>query len=118
MTLIICLILLIPLGIYLPKLAAERMPTTLGVILGAGAALLLGAGLVYGVAQVLAAVAGADAKLAFESGFNAWKLLIFVAPAAGIHYRRQAAKGAEAGSAGDAAEGDAVKGDAVKGDGA
>ncbi|MEM6439382.1 MAG: hypothetical protein AAF763_06795 [Pseudomonadota bacterium] len=92
MTLIICLILLVPLGVYLPKLAAERMPSTLGVILGAGAALLVGAGVVYVVAQSLAAATGADAKLAFESGFNAWKLLIFLAPAAGIHYRRQAAK--------------------------
>lgn len=96
MTLIICLILLVPLGVFLPKMAVERMPTTLGVILGAGAALLVGAGVVYVVAQVLAAAAGADAKLAFESGFNAWKLLIFLAPAAGIHYRRQAAKAADA----------------------
>ena len=92
MTLVICLILLIPLGVFLPKAAVERMPTTLGVILGAGAALLIGAGVVYAVAQALAAATGADAKLAFESGFNAWKLLIFLAPAAGIHYRRQAAK--------------------------
>ena len=46
------------------------------------------------MAEAEGALTGADSKSAFESGFNAWKLLIFLAPAAGLHFRRQAAKDA------------------------
>ena len=95
MTLIICLILLVPLGVAAPKVVVRRMPTTFGVVLGVALALGLGAVVVWLVATGVATATGADSKLAFESGFNAWKLLIFLSPAAGIHYRRLAGKTAE-----------------------
>ena len=96
MTIVICLVLLIPLGLLAPKLVVERLPSGLGVLLGAALALGLGFGVVHLVAQGMALAAGADPKLAFESGFNAWKLLLFLAPAAGLHFRRKAARGPEA----------------------
>ena len=96
MTLLICLVLLVPLGVLVPKWIVGRMPSALGIALGAAVALGLGFGVVMGVAEGVAAMTGADAKLEFESGFNAWKLLVFLAPAAGLHFRRQAAKAAEA----------------------
>ena len=96
MTLVICLALLVPLGVLVPKWVVGRMPSALGIALGAGLALASGFAVVMGVAEAVAAVTGADAKLQFESGFNAWKLLVFLAPAAGLHFRRQAAKAAEA----------------------
>lgn len=92
MTLVICLILLLPLGVWLPKLAVGRMPSGAGVLLGAGAALALGAGVAYAVGFAMAALMGTNATDEINASFNAWKLLIFLAPAAGIHYRRQAAK--------------------------
>ena len=93
MTLLICLVLLVPLGLYVPKLIVGRLPSGFGILLGMAAALGLGFVVVLGVAEGVALATGADAKLAFESGFNAWKLLIFLAPAAGLHFRRKAAQG-------------------------
>jgi hypothetical protein len=93
MTLVICLALLVPLGILVPRLIVPRMPTGLGIVLGAAAALGLGFLVVLGVAEAVAALTGRDSKLEFESGFNAWKLLVFLAPAAGLHFRRRAAQG-------------------------
>ena len=92
MTLVICLALLIPLGVLVPRLIVPRMPTGLGVLLAAAAALGLGFLVVLGVAEAAAALTGRDSKLAFESGFNAWKLLVFLAPAAGLHFRRRAVR--------------------------
>jgi len=92
MTLVICLILLIPLGLWLPKMAVARMPSGLGILLGAGAALAAGAAVAYGVGFAMAAIFGTNPTDEVNASFNAWKLLIFLAPAAGLHFRRQAGK--------------------------
>lgn len=103
MTLLICLAVLVPLGVLIPKWVVGRMPSGLGIALGAGLALGVGFGVVLGVAEAVAALTGADAKLEFEGGFNAWKLLVFLAPAAGLHFRRQAQKAGKDGGPGGGA---------------
>ncbi|MEO0679583.1 MAG: hypothetical protein AAF192_04110 [Pseudomonadota bacterium] len=95
MTLVICLILIVPLGVWLPKLIVGRMPSGLGVLLGAGAAMAAGAAIAYGLGFLVASATGSNAVDEINAAFNAWKLLIFLAPAAGLHYRRQAAKAEE-----------------------
>lgn len=93
MTLLICLALLVPLGVLIPRAVVRWRPSGLGIALGAGLALAPGVGIVAGVAYGVTLVRGSDFVLEFDSGFNAWKLLIFLAPAAGLHFRRQAEKG-------------------------
>ena len=91
MTILVCLALLIPVGVLIPRLVIARMPTGVGAALAVALALGVGAGVVYAAAPVLGAIRGTDPKLEFEAGFNAWKLLIFLAPAAAIRFRRKAA---------------------------
>jgi hypothetical protein len=89
LTLALGLLLLIPLGIWLPRLGARRLGGDVGAAIGAAGALVVGFGVIWGLAFAVAALTGADATLQSESGFNAWKLLIFLAPASALHIRRQ-----------------------------
>ena len=96
MTILACLVLLVPLGVLIPRLVVRRLPNGAGVALAVLITLAAGAGVVYAAAPLLGALKGTDPKLEFETGFNAWKLLIFLAPAAAIHFRRKAAAGSQA----------------------
>ncbi|MEM8753062.1 MAG: hypothetical protein AAGF90_08805 [Pseudomonadota bacterium] len=75
-------------GWFVPAVAVKRMPSTLGAVLGVVAALALGAGAVWLTAQAAAALGSGDARAAFDRGFNAWKFMILLAPAAALHARR------------------------------
>lgn len=80
----------IALGWFVPHLVVQRVSGTFGVVLGAGLALILGAGAVWLGAQAAGALALGDPTTEFNRGFNAWKIMLLLAPASAIHARRQA----------------------------
>lgn len=90
MTLVLGLIAVIPLGWYLPRMGHARLGGLVGAAIGVAAALILGFAAIFVLAQAVAALRGSEAKLEFEAGLNAWKLLILLAPASALNVRRQA----------------------------
>ncbi|MEM7270066.1 MAG: hypothetical protein AAF401_12560 [Pseudomonadota bacterium] len=75
-------------GVFVPRMAVARMPSGLGVMVGCAAALALGAGFIWISAAAFNAIGVEETKSAFDRGFNAWKVMIFVAPAVALHMRR------------------------------
>ena len=62
MTILVCLALLVPLGVLIPRLVVSRMSTTAGVALAAVLTLAVVAGVVYAVAPLPHRMAGAHAE--------------------------------------------------------
>lgn len=93
MTLVLYIALCAGLGVGLPWLMIPRLPGKWRVLWSSLLTLAAGFGLVWLAAQAVALLGLGDFKLEFERAVNAWKLLIFLAPAAGLHFRRKAEAG-------------------------
>ena len=91
MTLVLYIALCAALGVGLPRLLVPRLPGSWRVLWSSAVTLAAGFGLVWAAAQGVALLDAGDFKLEFERAVNAWKLLIFLAPAAGLHFNRQRA---------------------------
>ncbi|MEM9043773.1 MAG: hypothetical protein AAGC81_03690 [Pseudomonadota bacterium] len=92
MTLVIFIIAVILIGWFAPRLVVDRVDGSAGIWLGSIAALLVGVGVIWLGAQGAEIAGLGDAKTEFDRGFNAWKIMLFIAPAAALHRRRQLAK--------------------------
>ena len=93
MTFVIAFLACAAIGWFVPAFAVRKAPGALGVILGVGGALILGVGAVWLAAQATG-LTGADPEAEFARGFNAWKFMILLAPAAALNARRRQKDGA------------------------
>ena len=85
---------MIVIGWVVPRAVVRRLGSGWAVVWGTLLALAIGAGCVFGGAYLVAVLGGADAKTEAESALNAWKIMLLLAPAAGLDaWRRQ--RGAE-----------------------
>ncbi|MEL7466401.1 MAG: hypothetical protein AAFN79_20175 [Pseudomonadota bacterium] len=91
MTLVLALFACAAIGWLVPAYAVRRISGALGMIAGIGGALLLGAAAVWLIAKS-AGLSGADFDAEFARGFNAWKIMILLAPASAITERRRLTK--------------------------
>ncbi|MEL6794695.1 MAG: hypothetical protein AAFP78_14640 [Pseudomonadota bacterium] len=91
MTFVLAFIACALIGWFVPAYAAQRMPGAGGLIFGVGAALILGAAAVWLAAQATG-LTGADPDAEFARGFNAWKIMILLAPASALSARRRLTK--------------------------
>jgi hypothetical protein len=83
------IVAVIAIGWLVPRLIVHRIGGTAGVILGTGLALSLGAGVVWIGAQMAGMLGLGDPVTEFNRGFNAWKIMLLLAPASALHARRQ-----------------------------
>lgn len=79
----------IALSWVVPALAARRFPTSAGVSIGVVLALALGVVFIWLVAEAAGGLGLADPAVEFERGLNAWKIMLLLAPAVGLHVRRR-----------------------------
>lgn len=76
-------------GWLVPPLVVARMPSKAGFALGCIAALALGAAFIWLGAQAAEALGVEEHRSAFDRGFNAWKIMLLLAPASALHARRK-----------------------------
>lgn len=94
MTLAVFIVLTIVIGWFVPRLVVERMASTTGVVVGSLAALVLGVVVIWVGSQAFAAAGIGDAQTEFDRGFNAWKIMLLLAPASALTARRAQSSGA------------------------
>lgn len=88
MVLAVMIVGVILIGVIAPRWVVARMPSGMGVVIGSLAAMGLGAGFVWLAAAGFDALGVEDRGSAFDRGFNAWKIMIFLAPAAALSLRK------------------------------
>ncbi|MEM1275087.1 MAG: hypothetical protein AAGH74_01040 [Pseudomonadota bacterium] len=93
MTLVLFIIAVILIGWFAPRPIVDRVDGTVGLWVACISALLIGVAVIWLGAQAAELAGLGDAKTEFDRGFNAWKIMLFVAPASAVHRRRQTAKG-------------------------
>ena len=71
-------------GWYVPQVLIRSVRIPFVGLIAVICALLLGALFVWTSAQVVGVLDMGDARAAFERGFNAWKVMLFVAPASAL----------------------------------
>lgn len=87
LTVFILAVLLI--GWFVPRPIVGRVDGAAGIWAGSLVALLCGVGSIWAGATAVEAMGLGDAKTEFERGFNAWKIMLFIAPASALHRRRR-----------------------------
>ena len=88
MVMAVMIVGVILIGIIAPRWVVARMPSGLGVMVGCSIALILGAAFVWLAAAGFDLLGIEERGSAFDRGFNAWKIMIFLAPAAALALRR------------------------------
>ena len=76
-------------GWLVPQLLVPRLPGGMAVIASSVIALALGAGFVWLGGKTVDALGIEDADSAISRGFNAWKIMLLVAPASALQARRR-----------------------------
>lgn len=76
-------------GWFVPAAIVARMPSGAGFVLGCVAALGLGAAFIWIGAQAAEALGIEEQRSAFDRGFNAWKIMLLIAPASALAARRK-----------------------------
>ncbi len=80
-------------GWFVPGLIVSRLQSTTGVVIGCIAALGLGAAFIWLGANVADMMGLEERRSAFDRGFNAWKIMLLLAPAAALAARRKTTAG-------------------------
>lgn len=75
-------------GWLVPPLIVSRMPSKAGFALGCIVALAVGAAFIWLGAQAAEAFGIEEHRSAFDRGFNAWKIMLLIAPASALNTRR------------------------------
>ena len=88
MVLVAFILVTILVGWAVPRLLVPRLPAGVAVVAASLAALAIGVGVIWLGAQIFDAAGVEEAGSAFERGFNAWKIMLLIAPAVAIHTRR------------------------------
>ncbi len=76
-------------GWLVPPLIVSRMPSKVGFALGCITALALGAAFIWIGAQAAETFGIEEHRSAFDRGFNAWKIMLLIAPASALAARRK-----------------------------
>ena len=95
MSIVVFIVLTILIGWAVPRFLVPRLPDGMAVVVASLIALAVGVGVIWIGAQLFDAAGIEDATSAFERGFNAWKIMLLIAPAVAIHTRRNLAKETE-----------------------
>lgn len=80
-------------GWFVPAMIVSRMPSGAGFVLGCIPALVLGAAFIWAGAQAAEALGIEEHRSAFDRGFNAWKIMLLIAPASALSTRRKMTAG-------------------------
>ena len=80
-------------GWFVPPMIVTRMPSKAGFVLGCIVALGIGAAFIWLGAQAAEALGIEEHRSAFDRGFNAWKIMLLIAPASALHTRRKMTEG-------------------------
>ena len=80
-------------GWFFPAAIVSRMPSSVGFALGCIVALALGAAFIWAGAQAAEALGIEEHRSAFDRGFNAWKIMLLIAPASALNTRRKMTAG-------------------------
>ncbi|MEM7671046.1 MAG: hypothetical protein AAF317_18295 [Pseudomonadota bacterium] len=91
MTLVLFILAVVLIGWGVPRLVVDHYPGPVQILVASVVALAIGAGVIWIGAQVAEAVANYDAQTEFDRGFNAWKIMLLIAPASALHRRKQLA---------------------------
>jgi len=89
MVLAIFIVGVVLIGWFAPAFIVSRMPTSGGFAVASIIALALGAGFIWLGAMGADALGIEDQRAAFDRGFNAWKIMLLIAPASALHTRRR-----------------------------
>ena len=92
MVLVTFIIVTLAIGAFVPQWLVPLLPENLAVAVVSIATLALGAAAVWVGAQIFAATGIEDAQSAFDRGFNAWKIMLRLAPASALHAVRKLKK--------------------------
>ncbi len=88
MVLVVFIVTTIFIGWAVPRYLVPVLPRKIAVVAASVAALACGAGVIWIGAQIFGAAGVEDADSAFDRGFNAWKIMLLIAPAVAIHTLR------------------------------
>lgn len=91
MTLVLFIIAVVLIGWIVPRLVVDHYAGPVQILVASVVALAIGAGVIWIGAQVAEIVANYDAQTEFDRGFNAWKIMLLIAPASALHRRKQLA---------------------------
>ena len=80
-------------GWFVPASIVSRMPSGAGFALGCAAALGIGAAFIWIGALAAESLGVEEHRSAFDRGFNAWKIMLLIAPASALAARRRATAG-------------------------
>ena len=89
MFLALSIVVVILIGWFVPAAIFRRMPSTVGFVLGCAVALGLGAACIWLGAQAVDALGIEEQRSAFDRGFNAWKIMLLIAPASALNARKK-----------------------------
>ncbi|MEM7744474.1 MAG: hypothetical protein AAF409_12270 [Pseudomonadota bacterium] len=92
MVLVVFIVITLLIGWFGPQWLVPRLPGSMPVLVASVATLALGAGTVWAGAQLFGAAGVEEAQSAFDRGFNAWKIMLLLAPASALHAARNLAK--------------------------
>ncbi|SHL87829.1 hypothetical protein SAMN05443432_103240 [Roseovarius litoreus] len=79
---------ILAIGWYVPQAIVNNARFRFAALLAVLSALLLGALFIWTGSQIFGVLGFGDAKKEFERGFNVWKVMLFLAPAAALHAQR------------------------------
>lgn len=79
-------------GWFVPRLVMDRVSVRYPILVSAAVACALGAAVIWLGAEAAGALGIADAQTEFDRGFSAWKIMLFLAPAAALHRQKQRAR--------------------------
>ncbi|MBY8974623.1 hypothetical protein KHP62_02315 [Rhodobacteraceae bacterium NNCM2] len=88
MTLVLFIIAVILIGWFVPRLVMDRYTGPYAVVIASAVALILGAAVIWFGAQLAAMIGDFDAQTEFDRGFNAWKIMLLIAPASALQRRK------------------------------
>ncbi|MEM7057064.1 MAG: hypothetical protein AAF557_05700 [Pseudomonadota bacterium] len=95
MVLVVFIVLTILIGAVVPQVLVPRLPARHAVLIASVVTLALGAGAVWVGAQIFGALGVEEAGSAFDRGFNAWKLMLLIAPGSAIHANKNRKEAAQ-----------------------
>lgn len=83
------IVVIIALGWFVPRAVVKKLDGSLGILMGTGLALALGVAAIWAGSQIAGILDLGNPRSEFDRGFNAWKIMLLLAPASAIHARRQ-----------------------------
>ncbi len=85
------IVVTLAIGWFVPRLVMDRVALRYPILMSSAVACALGAAVIWIGAQAAGTLGLGDAQTEFDRGFSAWKIMLFLAPAAALHRQKQRA---------------------------